>query len=145
MAKLSTGGFIVLPGGYGTLEEALEMITWNQLGIHRLPIIILNIGNFFTHLYKQFENSVEAGFIAPNNLSLLRVVDLEGGEEANIDETRADEWGQAALKALKEWSVGVSNFSFWRARIPAHVSFQEDVGYNLNWKEEGNGGAQDTV
>ncbi|OXG21545.1 lysine decarboxylase [Cryptococcus neoformans Tu401-1] len=126
MAKLSTGGFIVLPGGYGTLEEALEMITWNQLGIHRLPIIILNISNFFTHLYKQFENSVEAGFIAPNNLSLLRLVDLEGGEEANIDETRADEWGQAALKALKEWSVG------------------EDVGYNLNWKEEGDGGAQDT-
>lgn len=110
MAKLSTGGFIVLPGGYGTLEEALEMITWNQLGIHRLPIIILNIGNFFTHLYKQFENSVEAGFIAPSNLSLLRLVDLEGGEEANIDETRADEWGQAALKALKEWSVDVSHF-----------------------------------
>jgi predicted Rossmann-fold nucleotide-binding protein len=42
MAQISTGGFIVLPGGYGTFEEALEMITWNQLGIHKLPVIILN-------------------------------------------------------------------------------------------------------
>lgn len=42
MAQLSTGGFIVLPGGYGTFEEALEMVTWNQLGIHRLPLLILN-------------------------------------------------------------------------------------------------------
>lgn len=108
MAKMSTGGFVVLPGGYGTLEEALEMITWNQLGIHRVPIVILNIDNFFTHLYKQFENSVEAGFIASSNLALLKLVDLEGGEEANMDEARAHEWGQAALKALKEWSLDVS-------------------------------------
>jgi predicted Rossmann-fold nucleotide-binding protein len=42
MAQISTGGFIVLPGGYGTFEEALEMITWNQLGIHKLPVVILN-------------------------------------------------------------------------------------------------------
>ncbi|ADV19499.1 conserved hypothetical protein [Cryptococcus gattii WM276] len=125
MAKMSTGGFVVLPGGYGTLEEALEMITWNQLGIHRVPIVILNIDNFFTHLYKQFENSVEAGFIAPSNLALLKLVDLEGGEEANMDEARADEWGQAALKALKEWSL------------------DEDVGYSLNWNDEGDV-AQDT-
>lgn len=39
---MSTGGFIVLPGGYGTFEEALEMITWNQLKIHQLPVVILN-------------------------------------------------------------------------------------------------------
>lgn len=42
MAQVSTGGFIVLPGGYGTFEEAFEMITWNQLRIHQLPVVILN-------------------------------------------------------------------------------------------------------
>nr|XP_018263733.1 lysine decarboxylase [Kwoniella dejecticola CBS 10117]OBR85891.1 lysine decarboxylase [Kwoniella dejecticola CBS 10117] len=108
MARLSQGGFIVLPGGYGTFEEALEMITWNQLGIHRLPILILNIGNFYTHLYNQFLSSVEAGFITQTNLSLLRLVNLEGGESANADESRASEWGDAALKALREWSLASS-------------------------------------
>ncbi|WWC89939.1 uncharacterized protein L201_004868 [Kwoniella dendrophila CBS 6074] len=124
MAKISQGGFIVLPGGYGTFEEALEMITWNQLGIHRLPILILNIGNFYTHLYAQFLSSVEAGFIAPNNLSLLKLVDLEGGEKANSDESKAEEWGKAALKALDEWELA------------------EETGYGLDWslKEKRAGG-----
>ncbi|WWD16023.1 hypothetical protein CI109_100448 [Kwoniella shandongensis] len=121
MAQLSTGGFIVLPGGYGTFEEALEMITWNQLGIHRLPIVILNIGNFYTHLYQQFLASVEAGFIASENLSLLRLVNLEEGdaEAANLDGSRASEWGPAAVKALDEWS------------------FDDNVGYGLDWKKAG--------
>ncbi|WVN86766.1 uncharacterized protein L203_101938 [Cryptococcus depauperatus CBS 7841] len=105
MATLSTGGFIVLPGGYGTLEEVLEMIAWNQLGIHRLPILILNVGNFYTNLYKQFESSVEAGFISQENLSLLKLVNLEGGQNANSDETKATEWGQAAVTALQNWSM----------------------------------------
>ncbi|ODO10836.1 TIGR00730 family protein [Cryptococcus amylolentus CBS 6273] len=103
MANLSTGGFIVLPGGYGTFEEALEMITWNQLGIHRLPVIILNIGGFYTNLYKQFESSVQAGFVAEENLALLKLVELEGGAEG--EEGRAEEWGAAALKALREWNL----------------------------------------
>lgn len=42
MAQLSTGGFVVLPGGYGTFEELLEMVTWNQIGMHSLPVIVLN-------------------------------------------------------------------------------------------------------
>lgn len=42
MAELSTGGFIVLPGGYGTFEELLEMVTWNQIGMHNLPVVVLN-------------------------------------------------------------------------------------------------------
>ncbi|KAK4686873.1 cytokinin riboside 5'-monophosphate phosphoribohydrolase, partial [Tremellales sp. Uapishka_1] len=104
MAQLSTGGFVVLPGGYGTFEEVLEMITWNQLGIHRLPILIMNIGNFFTPLLTLFQNAVEAGFIQPVNLSLMKVVDLPGGKSSNLDETRAGEWGAVAIKALEDWS-----------------------------------------
>ncbi|KAK8869710.1 hypothetical protein IAR55_000278 [Kwoniella newhampshirensis] len=117
MAQLSTGGFIVLPGGYGTFEEALEMITWNQLGIHRLPILILNIGNFYTHLHQQFLASVEAGFIAPENLSLMQLVSLDGDDRANLDESRAGDWGAAAVKALEKWT------------------FDAGVGYGLNWKK----------
>ncbi|WWC69351.1 uncharacterized protein I206_103290 [Kwoniella pini CBS 10737] len=129
MARLSQGGFIVLPGGYGTFEEALEMITWNQLGIHRLPILILNIGNFYTHLYNQFLSSVEAGFIAQSNLSLLKLVNLEGGESANADESQAGDWGKAALKALDEWDLA------------------EGTGYSLNWdlKERRAGGDESTL
>jgi hypothetical protein len=51
MAKVSTGGFIVLPGGYGTFEEAFEMITWNQLRIHQLPVVILNSTSLFVVMY----------------------------------------------------------------------------------------------
>jgi predicted Rossmann-fold nucleotide-binding protein len=42
MADLSQGGFIVLPGGFGTFEEVMEMTTWSQLRIHRLPVVVLN-------------------------------------------------------------------------------------------------------
>jgi predicted Rossmann-fold nucleotide-binding protein len=42
MAEISQGGFIVLPGGFGTFEEVMEMTTWSQLGIQKLPVIVLN-------------------------------------------------------------------------------------------------------
>lgn len=62
MAHVSTGGFVVLPGGYGTFEEALEMVTWNQLGIHRLPLLILNseLDFAFVHLvnHKRTESDI---------------------------------------------------------------------------------------
>lgn len=54
------------------------------------------------------DGAVSAGFIAPQNLSLLKIVNLEGGDAANADETRVEEWGPAVLKALKEWSLPVS-------------------------------------
>ncbi len=44
MAELATGGFVVLPGGFGTFEEVMEMVTWNQLRIHRRPVVVLNSG-----------------------------------------------------------------------------------------------------
>lgn len=58
--------FIALPGGYGTLEELLEMITWCQLGIHSKPIGILNINGYYDHLIELFKNSVKEGFISKN-------------------------------------------------------------------------------
>src|SRR5689334_18571511 len=48
-------GFIALPGGFGTLEELIEILTWRQLGLHGFPISVLNVNGFFDHLQKFFE------------------------------------------------------------------------------------------
>lgn len=50
---------------------------------------------------------MKSGFIAPENLSLMRIVDLPGGEADNADESKAGEWGLAVVKALQEWSTAV--------------------------------------
>ena len=51
--------FIGIPGGFGTLEELLEMVTWQQLGLHTKPVGILNINGFFDHLLDFFDHAVE--------------------------------------------------------------------------------------
>ncbi|KAF8393598.1 hypothetical protein HHK36_021842 [Tetracentron sinense] len=57
--------FIALPGGYGTMEELLEMITWSQLGIHNKPVGLLNVDGYYNFLLALFDNSVKEGFIKP--------------------------------------------------------------------------------
>ncbi|XP_021738972.1 cytokinin riboside 5'-monophosphate phosphoribohydrolase LOG8-like isoform X3 [Chenopodium quinoa] len=55
--------FIALPGGYGTMEEMLEMITWAQLGIHKKPVGLLNVDGYYDCLLQLFDNGVKEGFI----------------------------------------------------------------------------------
>ncbi|XP_074556603.1 cytokinin riboside 5'-monophosphate phosphoribohydrolase LOG3-like isoform X2 [Curcuma longa] len=57
--------FIALPGGYGTLEELLEVITWAQLGIHDKPVGLLNVDGFYNSLLCFIDKAVDEGFIAP--------------------------------------------------------------------------------
>ncbi|XP_028554568.1 cytokinin riboside 5'-monophosphate phosphoribohydrolase LOG3-like [Dendrobium catenatum] len=57
--------FIALPGGYGTLEELLEAITWAQLGIHNKPVGLLNIDGYYNCLLSFIDKAVEEGFIDP--------------------------------------------------------------------------------
>ncbi|XP_051119735.1 cytokinin riboside 5'-monophosphate phosphoribohydrolase LOG8 [Andrographis paniculata] len=57
--------FIALPGGYGTMEELLEMITWAQLGIHKKPVGLLNVDGYYNPLLTLFDKGVEEGFIKP--------------------------------------------------------------------------------
>ncbi|KAH0929947.1 hypothetical protein HID58_015674 [Brassica napus] len=64
MAKHSDA-FIALPGGYGTLEELLEVITWAQLGIHDKPVGLLNVEGYYNSLLSFIDNAVEEGFISP--------------------------------------------------------------------------------
>lgn len=72
-AKMSSlaDGFIVLPGGLGTLEEFFEMLTWAQLGLHQKPIVLLNIDDFYDPLLSLLKNLKGYGFIkSGKNLSL---------------------------------------------------------------------------
>ncbi|KAK2655433.1 hypothetical protein Ddye_008485 [Dipteronia dyeriana] len=57
--------FIALPGGYGTLEELLEVITWAQLGIHRKPVGLLNVDGYYNSLLSFVDKAVDEGFISP--------------------------------------------------------------------------------
>ncbi|XP_047313356.1 cytokinin riboside 5'-monophosphate phosphoribohydrolase LOG1-like [Impatiens glandulifera] len=57
--------FIALPGGYGTLEELLEVITWAQLGIHDKPVGVLNVDGYYNSLLSFMDKAVEEGFITP--------------------------------------------------------------------------------
>ena len=58
MAALSDG-FVALPGGFGTIEELCEMVTWTQLGIHAKPVVLVNLEGFFDPLLAQFDRAVE--------------------------------------------------------------------------------------
>lgn len=72
MADLSDG-VIAMPGGCGTLEELLEIITWKQLGLYFNPIVILNINNFFDPLLVQLNEAVEQNFMRPQHAAIWSV------------------------------------------------------------------------
>ena len=72
MQELSDG-FIALPGGFGTLEELFEIITWLQLGLHSKPIGLLNTNGFYDDLIKLIENMVKKKFVSSENYQLLLV------------------------------------------------------------------------
>jgi uncharacterized protein (TIGR00730 family) len=74
MHRLSDA-FIVLPGGFGTLDELMEAITWAQLGIHAKPIGIVNVGGYFDHLLAFMDAAEERGFVSGAHRAFLSVAD----------------------------------------------------------------------
>jgi uncharacterized protein (TIGR00730 family) len=71
MAELSDG-FIALPGGFGTIEEVVEVLTWNQLGLVTKPVVFLDVGGFWSPLLSFFDAAVDAGFVRDVHRSLAQ-------------------------------------------------------------------------
>jgi uncharacterized protein (TIGR00730 family) len=70
MADLADG-FIALPGGFGTLDELFEIITWSQLGIHRKPVGLLNVLGFYDPLLAMVQHLVKEGFVSAFHADIL--------------------------------------------------------------------------
>ena len=66
MADLSDG-FVAMPGGFGTMDELCEILTWSQLGLHSNPIGLLNINGYYDHLKILFDHMVDQRFLHPQN------------------------------------------------------------------------------
>ncbi len=86
MADLSDA-FVALPGGFGTLEEFCEVVTWTQLGLHAKPCGILNVLGYYTPLLAMFDHAVEERFLKTENRGLVLARDSVVG----------------LLQALAEW------------------------------------------
>lgn len=72
MARLAHG-FVALPGGFGTIEETVEVLTWNQLGLLSAPVVLLDVAGFYTPLLAWFDHAVSAGFLRPEHRTMVRV------------------------------------------------------------------------
>ena len=68
-------GFIAMPGGLGTLEETLEILTWAQLGIHRKPVGVVNVDGYWDGLLRVLTPAVREGFVRPEYFALLLFAD----------------------------------------------------------------------
>ena len=67
--------FVTLPGGFGTLDETLEVLTWRQLGLHEKPIILCNSGTWADALLRALRSTVTQGFTSVESLEMLEVLD----------------------------------------------------------------------
>lgn len=75
-------GFLVLPGGVGTMDELWEAVSWSQLGYHNKPVGLLDVGGFYSGLRQFIDNVVDEGFLQPRHRAMLIV---EKDPETMID------------------------------------------------------------
>jgi uncharacterized protein (TIGR00730 family) len=73
-------GFVALAGGYGTMEEVMEMVTWNQLAIHDIPIVLVNINGYYDGVIDWIRTGIREGFIGEDNANIL--VEVKRAEDA---------------------------------------------------------------
>ncbi|WP_308745357.1 TIGR00730 family Rossman fold protein [uncultured Bacteroides sp.] len=97
MANLSDG-IIALPGGCGTLEELLEIITWKQLGLYLNPIIIINVNGFFDPLLEMLEKAIEENFMRQQHGDIWKVA-------------RTPEEAVKLLYETPVWDVSIRKFA----------------------------------
>ena len=101
MAALSDG-FVALPGGLGTFEEFLEVLTWAQLGLHRKPCGVLNVCGYFTKLMSFLDHAVDEQFVQPEHRSMLLI---DENPEALLARFEAY---QAPMVDKAAWALGLA-------------------------------------
>lgn len=101
MANLADA-FIALPGGFGTLDELCEIITWRQLGIHSKPIGLLDPTGFFTGLLQQVQDGVRLGFIRASHAEALVVA----AEPEPLLDALAAQWEEQVPKRSRSEPTG---------------------------------------
>jgi uncharacterized protein (TIGR00730 family) len=89
--------FVAFPGGFGTLEEIIEMLTWKQLGIHGKPIVFANLGGYFDPMLAQFDAAIRGGYARSEDRILYTVADstksiLTMLEGAPVLSRKAGDW-----------------------------------------------------
>jgi uncharacterized protein (TIGR00730 family) len=94
MADLADG-FIALPGGWGTLEEFFEVLTWGQLGLHRKPCGLLNVRGYFDGLLAFIDHSINERFVRRDNRALVLVGDAP--------DALLDRFEQYVPPAVEKW------------------------------------------
>jgi uncharacterized protein (TIGR00730 family) len=92
MASLSDA-FIALPGGYGTLDEFFEIVTWAQLNVHSKPCVLINTGGYYDSLLRFIDHAVTEGFVTAVNVGLLDVA----GDSAEALQWIEQQWNNASL------------------------------------------------
>jgi len=85
MVKLADA-FLMLPGGYGTLDEMMEIVTWKQLRLHAKPCILINTSGYWDGLLAFLDRAVDAGFLKAENRRLLEVVETAGEAVALLNQ-----------------------------------------------------------
>ena len=93
-------GFVALAGGYGTLEEVMEMVTWNQLGIHQLPVILVNVDGYWDGLLAWVRNSIREGFVGVSNANIL--LEVKKAEDV-VEALRSYQVAEGRFKL--DWSI----------------------------------------
>ena len=88
MASLADA-FIALPGGYGTLDEFLEILTWAQLRIHQKPCVLINLDGYYDQLIAFLDHAVNRGFLKPEYRLMMQVV-RSAGEALSLIQKQVD-------------------------------------------------------
>jgi uncharacterized protein (TIGR00730 family) len=94
--------FITLPGGYGTFDELCEMLTWDQLGIHAKPVVLVNLEGFFDGFLSQLDRAVADRLLTRANRAMLAVV-------ARVED---------AIEAAQRWQPPPSAPKWYRDPVP---------------------------
>lgn len=94
MMAQESDAVVALPGGYGTMEELMEMVTWHQLNIHNKPIVVFNLNGFYDSFLAWVKDAIDLQFVSEKNGEIIRVADTP----------------EAVLKAIEEYEVPEGRF-----------------------------------